>query len=343
MSTFIIAEAGVNHNGSEQRALEMIEAACDCGADAVKFQTFSADKLVLKGTEKAEYQKRATGSDDQHSMLSQLEMSESMHQRIVEHCKEIGIEFMSTPFDEGAADLLVSLGLSRIKVSSAEITNYPFLEYLAVFDLPIILSTGMATLDEVSEAVNIIKQVRDKKGFVKPLEQILSVLHCTSNYPTELKDINLRAMLTMREVLGVPVGYSDHTAGIQVAVAAVAMGASIIEKHFTLDRSLPGPDHKASLEVTELKNMIEQIREVEVALGSAEKVPTTAELAVQQVVRRSIVLVHDMRPGEIIGKKDITLLRPGTGIQPKEQAKVLGAKLKSALPAGAMLQWDDLE
>ena len=342
MNCFVIAEAGVNHNGSLEMALELVDVAAQAGADAVKFQSFSADKLVVKGAEKAEYQKRETGSDDQHSMLLQLEMSEAMHLRIARHCRDIGIEFMSTPFDKEAATLLVSLGMHRIKVSSAEITNHPFLQHLAAFDLPIILSTGMATLDEVVDAVGAVRAVRQSNNFAKPLEEMLSVLHCTSNYPTKLRDVNLRAMLTMRDVTGIPVGYSDHTAGIVVAVAAVAMGATIIEKHFTLDRSLPGPDHKASLEVSELEDMIKQIRAVEAALGSAEKAPTSDEIAVREVVRRSIVLMRDIPSGDTITEEDVTFLRPGTGIQPKDLPKVLGMKLKCALSADSILQWSDL-
>lgn len=340
--TFIIAEAGVNHNGDESLALELVDIAAECGADAVKFQTFRADKLVRPGAEKAEYQKRETGAGDQHSMLRQLEISEGLHRKLVARCRAAGIEFMSTPFDEEAADFLASLGMRRIKVPSGEITNHPFLAYLARKDLPLVLSTGMADLDEVKEAVEVIRRTRAECGFVEPLDQCLSILHCTSNYPANPADVNLRAMVTIGEVTGLPVGYSDHTAGIAVAAAAVALGATVIEKHFTRDRMLPGPDHRASLEPDALKAMIEQVREVEVALGSAEKAPAAAEFPVRELVRRSVTLARPVAAGQALVREDLVLLRPGNGIAPKALEQVIGRSAKRSLPAGHTLAWGDL-
>lgn len=342
MKTFVIAEIGVNHNGSEKLASEMVEAAHRCGADAVKFQTFKADSLVVKGAKKAEYQKRETGSGDQYSMLKDLEMSEAMHAQLVKQCERLGIEFMSTPFDNESAEFLGSLGMSRIKISSAEITNFPFLAFLAGFNKPLILSTGMASLDEIVDAVDLIQAERKRHGFLRPLAEMLVVLHCTSNYPTRLADVNLRAIATMRDKLNVPIGYSDHTQGITVAPAAVALGAVIIEKHFTLDRLLPGPDHKASLEPDQFKEMVTRIREVETALGSGEKAPQASELPVRDLVRRSIVLARDMVEGECITENDISFLRPGTGLAPREIEKVIGKRVIKNLKAGTILQSIDL-
>lgn len=343
MRTFFIAEAGVNHNGSDDLALQLVEAAKRCGADAVKFQTFSADKLVRKGAEKAEYQKRATGEGDQYSMLKQLEMSESLHRRLLAHCDELGIEFMSTPFDEEAADFLVALGMRRIKIPSGEITNHPFLAHLAAKDLPLILSSGMATLNEIREAVDVIRSVRQRQGFAAPLEDMLTVLHCTSNYPAALEDVNLRAMATIAQTTGLPVGYSDHTAGTTVSIAAVAMGATVIEKHFTLDRNLPGPDHKASLEPDELADLVARIREVEQALGSPIKQPNAGELPVRELVRRSVTLVRDVTSGQALTGKDVALMRPGNGIAPKELDAVIGKRAIRNIPGGTTLQWTDLQ
>jgi len=342
MTTFFIAEAGVNHNGSDELALQLVETAARCGADAVKFQTFSADKLVRKGAEKAEYQKRATGEGDQYSMLKQLEMSESLHQKLFARCDELGIEFMSTPFDEEAADFLVALGMRRIKIPSGEITNHPFLAHLAAKDLPLILSTGMATLDEIREAVEVIRSVRHQHGYAAPLDGMLTVLHCTSNYPAALEDVNLRAMSTIAQATGLPVGYSDHTAGTTVSIAAVAMGATVIEKHFTLDQNLPGPDHKASLEPNELAALIAGIREVEQALGSPIKQPNAGELPVRELVRRSVTLVRNVAEGQAIAAEDVALMRPGNGIAPKELTAVIGKRAVRSIEGGTTLHWSDL-
>ncbi len=343
MTTFVIAEAGVNHNGSTDMALELVETAARCGADAVKFQTFSADKLVRRGAAKAAYQERATGAGDQHSMLKGLEMSEDLHRNLVRRCDDLGIEFMSTAFDEEAADFLVQLGIRRIKVPSGEITNHRFLTHLAAHGLPLIVSTGMATLAEVEEALAVIRTARIDRGFGDRLNDAVTVLHCTSNYPAALEDVNLRAMTTMATALTLPVGYSDHTAGTTVSVAAVALGAAVIEKHFTLDRALPGPDHTASLEPAELADLIGRIREVERALGSPVKQPSASELSVRDLVRRSVTLVRALPAGHPIGPGDVALMRPGDGVAPKEIAAVIGRKTRSELAAGHTLQWADLQ
>lgn len=337
-STFIIAEAGVNHNGSLDMALQLVDVAADAGADAVKFQTFSADKLVRRGAEKAVYQQKATGAGDQYEMLKALEMSTEMHERILKRCHERGIEFMSTAFDEDSFDYLVSLGIKRVKVPSGEITNHPFLRHMASSGLPIVLSTGMATLDEVREAAEIVREVSP----TGKLEESLVVLHCTSNYPATPEDANLLAMRTIGCELGVPVGYSDHTLGITISIAAVAMGAEVIEKHFTLDKTLAGPDHGASLDPWELRAMVEAIRVVEAARGDGVKAPTASELPVRTLVRRSVTSQHAIAAGTVIDAADLTLLRPGNGIQPAEMGSVLGRRAGRDIAAGETLQWSDL-
>lgn len=341
-STFIIAEAGVNHNGSEALAIALVEAAARAGADAVKFQTFSADKLVAPGAGKAEYQARETGEGDQHSMLKALELSQEAHRRLFARCQALGIEFMSTPFDEEAAAFLLDLGMRRIKVPSGEITNEPFLRFLAARGLPMILSTGMADLAEIHRAVAVVASARVQAGWQGPLQEVLTILHCTSNYPAACRDVNLRAMQTIARELGLPVGYSDHTLGLAVSTAAVAMGATVIEKHFTLDRDLPGPDHKASLSVEDLAALVRQIRDVEDALGSADKRPAASELPIRALVRRSVTLRSAMRAGAVLQADDVELLRPGTGIPPGEMEQVFGRVLARDLPAGTTLQWTDL-
>ena len=341
MNTFIIAEAGVNHNGSLQLALQLVETAAQCGANAIKFQTFRADKLVIRGAPKAGYQKAATGGGDQHSMLSMLELSEPMHRSLFERCAEREIEFMSTPFDEGSADFLVDLGMKRIKIPSGEITNHSFLRHLAKKNLPLILSTGMSTLEEVQDAVAVIRAERQRLELYTPIEEMLTVLHCTSNYPASFFDVNLRAMSTMADAIKVPVGYSDHTLGVAVSTAAVARGATVIEKHFTLDKTLAGPDHRASLAPSELLSMIIQIRAVEQALGDPIKQPTDAELPVRALVRRSVSSSRDLFPGKPLQADDLCLLRPGDGIAPFEIDLVVGRVLKRPIPAGTTLNWSD--
>lgn len=342
MRCLIIAEAGVNHNGSEELALELVEAAHAAGADAVKFQTFRAEQLVRAGAPKAAYQERETGGGDQLSMLRSLELPASAYSRLCGKCRALNLEFLSTPFDEQSADVLVELGMGRLKVPSGEVTNFPLLAYLAGKALPIILSTGMADLDEVGEAVSVIRQGW-KRTDVQELPGMLTLLHCTSNYPTAMQDVNLRAMLTMAEHFHLPVGYSDHTAGIEVPIAAVALGAAVIEKHFTLDHALPGPDHKASLQPAEFARMVRAIRDVECAMGDGVKKARPAELPVRDLVRRSITLIRPVTAGARIEPEDVALLRPGTGIPPSHWAEIIGRAACRDLPAGTTLRWEDLK
>jgi N,N'-diacetyllegionaminate synthase len=343
MSCLVIAEAGVNHNGSLDLALKLVEIAAKAGADAVKFQTFSAERLVRPGARTAQYQAKATGESDQFAMLKQLELSEADYRRIAARCVDCGIEFMSTPFDEEAATFLLELGMQRIKVPSGEITNIPFLEFLADTDRRLIVSTGMATLEEIDAAVGAIARRRALRGFSAPLAERVTILHCTSNYPAADEDVNLRAMGTIAAATKLPVGYSDHTRGIAVATAAVALGACVIEKHFTVDKSLPGPDHTASVSPEELGALVAQIRTVEAALGSAEKRPTASELPIRALVRRSVTTRRALRAGEAIAAEDVCLLRPGDGIPPAELGQVIGARARNDIAAGITLRWDDLD
>jgi len=338
---FIIAEAGVNHNGDEAKAIELVEIAARCGANAVKFQTFSADKLVARGTAKAAYQSRETGDGDQHAMLKALELSYRAHERLAARCAVLGIEFMSTPFDEGSVDMLLALGMRRIKVPSGEITNLPFLAYVASKCVPLVMSTGMADMEEIQRAVSLIRSTWQQWGFA-PDADALTVLHCTSNYPTAFSDVNMRAMHTIAQGAGTPVGYSDHTKGTAIAIAAVALGATVIEKHFTIDTRLPGPDHSASLEPQELAHMVASIRAVEQAMGSATKAPTVSELPIRDLVRRSATLARDVAAGETLTAVDLVLLRPGTGIPPADLGRIPGRRAAHDLAAGSTLQWSDL-
>lgn len=338
-TTFIIAEAGVNHNGRLDLALRLVEVAAEAKADAVKFQTFRADQLASAAAPKAEYQSDQTGAGTQLSMLRQLELSEADHRAVVQRCLELGIEFMSTPFDAGSADFLVGLGMHRIKVPSGELTNKPFIEHLAGLGRPLVVSTGMATLEEVKEALAWIKAVRE----ALPLKPSITLLHCISNYPAAPDDVNLRAMATLATETGLAVGYSDHTNGIAVATAAVALGATVIEKHFTLDREMPGPDHQASLEPHELVAMVNAIRVVERCLGDGRKEPRATELAMRDVARRSLTLIKSMNSGDRLQLGDLSILRPGHGIAPKFQKEIVGRVLARALPGGTTLQWSDLQ
>lgn len=342
MSVFIIAEAGVNHNGDADRALAMVDAAAAAGADAIKFQTFSTDKVIGRTAEKAEYQKRETGEGSQRDMVRPLEMSDELHHRLAERCREQNIEFMSTPFDEEATALLLDLGMRRIKVPSGELVNHPFLRFLASKDRPLIVSTGMADMAEIEEAVAVIAEVRTASGFTAPMADVVTILHCTSNYPAAAEDVNLRAMRSIAEVTGLPVGYSDHTLGLAVSTAAAGLGAQVIEKHFTLDNTLPGPDHRASLEPGELAALVRQIRDVEAALGSPVKAPTASEIPVRAVVRRSVTARGDLPVGHVITLDDLILLRPASGIPAKDQDAVIGRTLRVAVEDGLPLQWDHL-
>ena len=313
---FIIAEAGVNHNGSIEIAKRLIDAAATAGADAVKFQTFIAEDLVSPDAPKAEYQKQTTDvSESQFEMIKKLELSRENHQDLIAYAKQKNIMFLSTPFDEGSVDLLVELDIPLLKISSGEVINHPFLKYVAKKGLPIILSTGMSTLEEVAEAVSVLKEAGCKD---------LTLLHCTSNYPARIEDCNLRAMRTMADKFDLPVGYSDHTQGIYVPLAAAALGVCVIEKHFTLDKNYSGPDHRASLEPDELEEMVKGIRVVENALGSPVKAPVESELEVRDVARKSIVAKVDIPEGSVITEDMLVFKRPGTGIYPKHYMSVIG-------------------
>lgn len=338
MACFIIAEAGVNHNGSPELALQLVDAAANAGADAVKFQTFRADQVVVRGAEKAEYQKTYTGEGDQYDMIRAFELDEIAHERIAERCAQRGIEFMSTPFDEWATDLLLRLGMRRIKIASGELTHRPFIEQLARRGLPLILSTGMASIEEVCRSVNWLRA----HHVAKDQPDWLTVLHCTSNYPALPCDVNLRAMQSLAHELGVPVGYSDHTLGSEVSLAAVALGATVIEKHFTLDRSLPGPDHQASLNPAQLGELVRAIRAVELALGDGIKQPTASELPVRALVRRSAFTRRALPAQSPINADNVCFLRPGGGIGPEHWEELQVRQTAVDLPEGHCLTWQDL-
>ncbi len=332
---FIIAEAGVNHNGSLELAKQLIDVAAAAGADAVKFQTFVAEEVVSINAPKAEYQKETTGAaESQFDMIKKLELSNEDHQELMDYAEIKDIIFLSTPFDEKSVDLLVELGVPLIKVSSGEITNHPFLKYIAKKGLPIILSTGMSTLEEVAEAVSVIRETGCEN---------LTLLHCTSNYPARVEDSNLRAMKTMADAFNIPVGYSDHTLGIVVPIAAAALGANVIEKHFTIDKNLPGPDHKASLEPCELKDMVRDIRIIEKALGSSVKAPVESELEVRGVARRSIVAKIDIPKNTLITEDMLTFKRPGIGIAPKYADLLIGKITKQYIYQDDIIKFEDLE
>lgn len=314
---FVIAEAGVNHNGSLETAKKMIGAAASAGADAVKFQTFSADRLVCKDARKAAYQ-QANAKDQQESqyeMLKKLELTEQMHQELIRACTENGILFLSTPFDIDSVRMLSDCGVSIMKVPSGEITNYPYLREIARTGKPVIMSTGMCELQEVKEAVQVLKENGSDE---------ITLLHCNTEYPTPMQDVNLNAMTTLREELSLPVGYSDHTQGIEVPIAAAAMGAVVIEKHFTLDRNMEGPDHKASLEPEELQAMVQAIRNIETALGDGIKRPSASEMKNRDVARKSIVAKCHIRKGELYTEENLTAKRPGNGISPMQWNDLVG-------------------
>jgi N,N'-diacetyllegionaminate synthase len=316
--TFIIAEAGVNHNGSVEIAKRMIEVAKECGADAIKFQTFKAEEVVSKYAPKAEYQKQTTGEIESHlQMLKKLELSFDDFIVLKEYCDKLGIMFLSTPFDFESIDFLNSLGLEIFKIPSGEITNLPYLEKIGKLRKKVILSTGMADLGEIEDALDILTSCGTKK-------EDITILHCNTEYPTPYEDVNLLAMLTIKEAFKVKVGYSDHTPGIEVPIAAVALGASVIEKHFTLDRNMQGPDHKSSLEPNELKAMVRAIRNVEKALGDGIKKPSPSEIKNKIIVRRSIVAKRNIKRGEIFNEENITVKRPATGISPMRWYEILG-------------------
>lgn len=326
---FIIAEAGVNHNGDLNIAHRLIDVAAESGADAVKFQTFAAERLVTSTAPKAEYQLQSTDvAESQYAMLKRLELSEQMHQELIRHCHDKKIIFLSTPFDEESADLLAALNVPAFKIPSGEITNTPFLNHVARKAKPMIISTGMASLSEVESAIRVIIATSNTQ---------IILLHCVSNYPAEPADINLRAMQTMAQAFGVLVGFSDHTLGIEIALAAVALGACVIEKHFTLDRSLPGPDHQASLEPNELKAMVSGIRNITSALGDGRKQPVPSEANTAAVARKSVIARRTIPRGATLSENDLVLLRPGTGLPPMMLPYLLRRTTRVEIVQGTMI------
>jgi N-acetylneuraminate synthase/N,N'-diacetyllegionaminate synthase len=332
---FIVAEAGVNHNGSLDLAIKLVDAAVESGADAVKFQTFHTENLVTNSAPKAKYQIRNTDSgESQFEMIKRLELNDEEFQKISHHCTTKGIIFLSTPFEEGSADFLEKIDIPAYKMASGELTNLPFQAYVARKGKPMIVSTGMGILKEVDNVVNTIR------GNGNP-ELIL--LHCTSNYPTDPKDVNLRAMVTLRETFNVVVGYSDHTEGKDISIAAVALGASVIEKHFTLDRTLTGPDQGISLEPDELKELIKSVRKIETALGSGIKKRTPGELNTALAARKSLHYGRDLPEGQILTINDLIALRPGSGISPARLEEFLGKKLNKSVRKGNKLHEVDCD
>jgi N,N'-diacetyllegionaminate synthase len=331
---FIIAEAGVNHNGDLTIAKQLVLAAKESGADAVKFQTFQAKHLVTADAPQAEYQSKNSGViESQFDMLKRLELPLEAFAELNRYCQDLGIMFMSTAFDEDSSDFLAELGMPIFKIPSGELTNLPLLRHIARHGKPMIISTGMGTLDEVAEAVETIRSTGNDN---------ITVLHCVSNYPAPPESVNLRAMHAMQTTLGVPIGYSDHTMGIEASIIAVAAGAKVIEKHFTLDCAMPGPDHKASLEPATLAEMVRSIRRAEVMLGSGLKQPHEAEIAVAKIVRRSVVAVSAIPAGTTITDSMLVLRRPGTGIPPAKLHEIPGRRAQVDIAEGSMIRWEDL-
>ena len=329
--TLIIAEAGVNHNGSLELAYKLIDAASEADADVVKFQTFKADNLVTQSAAKSEYQLGTTDSKEtQFEMIKKLELTHEMHLQLISRCKEKGIRFSSTGFDTSSVDLLIELGVDFLKIPSGEITNLPYLRHVGSKELPIILSTGMCTILEVKNALEILEMAGAKKSDI-------TVLHCNTQYPTPMEDVNLRAMFSIEKELGVSVGYSDHTLGIEVPIATVAMGATVIEKHFTLDRTMEGPDHSASLEPYELKQMVYFIRNIEKAMGDGQKQPSKSEEANIGVVRKSIVATKYIKAREKFTEENLAVKRPGTGISPMRWDELLGLEASKDFQADELI------
>ena len=332
--TFIIAEAGVNHNGCLKLARKLIEVAARAGVDAVKFQTFKAEHIAIPEAEKADYQKECTAiKESQWQMLKRLELSPDDHKHLKSFCEEKGLIFLSSPFDEESADYLEKLDVPCFKVPSGEITNLPFLAHLARKGRPLIVSTGMATIGEIEQALEIMRETGNEH---------ICLLHCTSSYPAPATDCNLRAINTLRQAFQLPVGYSDHTEGIAITLAAVALGASVIEKHFTLDKQMPGPDHRASLEPEELSQLVKNIRLIEKALGTGRKWPTREERKIALTVRKSIVTTRDVSAGEIITSAHVALKRPGTGLPPSLLPHVIGRRARLPIPKDTLITWEML-
>lgn len=335
--TLIIAEAGVNHNGSLEIAKRLIDAAAEAGADYVKFQTFKTEKLVSKSAKKADYQivNTGDGNDSQFSMLKKLELSEQDHQVLIEYCRQRNIRFFSTAFDLESLEFLNTLGMDLFKIPSGEITNLPYLKRISKFGKPVILSTGMATMEEIKAAVDVLQG-----GGVKKTD--ICILHCNTEYPTPFSDVNLRAMLTISKQFNVSVGYSDHTVGIEVPVAAVALGARVIEKHFTLDRFLEGPDHLASLEPAELKQMVSAIRNIEQSLGTDTKQPSPSEIKNIAIARKSIHIARELPKGHILQENDLIMMRPGDGISPMRMDEIIGRQIINDMEYQHKLLFEDL-
>lgn len=332
MKTLIIAEAGVNHNGEVQMAKRLIDEAAAAGADLVKFQTFNASRQVTLSAKKAYYQTQTTdGGESQHAMLQRLELTEVMHHELIDHCASRNIRFFSTGFDIESVDMLVRLGQEQFKIPSGEITNLPYLRHIGQLGKKIILSTGMANLGDIDAAIEVLEQAGTPRSK-------LTVLHCTTEYPTPMAEVNLRAMQSLHSAFGVDVGYSDHTQGIEVAIAAVAMGASVIEKHFTLDRTLPGPDHQASLEPAELSAMVAAIRNIEAALGDGIKRLTPSEARNKLVARKSLVASRSIKAGEVFTLENLTTKRPGNGISPMRWDEFLGRKAPRDYAADELIE-----
>lgn len=317
MSVYLIAEAGVNHNGSYELACKLVDSARAAGVDCIKFQTFKSKNLVSNSAQKAEYQKDTTGEGSQVDMLKKLELSYDEFLALKDYCDKVGICFLSTPFDFDSIDFLNSIDMPFWKIPSGEVTNYPYLVALAKTGKPVVMSTGMCNMSDIQTAIDVLRKNGTKD---------IKLLHCNTEYPTPFEDVNLRAMQTMRDAFGLEVGYSDHTKGIEVPVAAVALGATVIEKHFTLDRNMEGPDHKASLEPDELAKMVSSIRNIEKALGKGDKIPSLSEMKNITVARKSIVAAKNIKMGELLTEENITAKRPGTGITPMKWNEVLGTR-----------------
>tara|TARA_Y100001970_G_scaffold179552_1_gene218597 strand:+ start:9374 stop:10387 length:1014 start_codon:yes stop_codon:yes gene_type:complete len=331
----IIAEAGVNHNGDVNLAIDLVDAAAAAGADFVKFQTFDPESLAAPGTRKAEYQIATTGGQEsQLEMLRKLVLSDADHRRLYDHCSERHIGFLATPFDHRSADMLADVGMETFKISSGDLTNIPLLEHVARLGRPMIVSTGMGDMGEVGIAMDAMRAAG---------AQTITLLHCVTEYPADPKDVNLRAMATMSAAFAVPVGYSDHTTGIAVSIGAVALGARVIEKHITLDRTLPGPDQAASLEPLEFEALVAGIRMTEQSLGDGKKTPSAAELRNRVAARRSVVAIRDIPVGSVLMREDLAIMRPGTGLPPADLERVIGARTRQEIPGGTVLSADMFE
>jgi N-acetylneuraminate synthase len=356
--TYIIAEAGVNHNGSLELAKKLIDVAKDAGADSVKFQTFKTEKTISKKAPKAEYQVSLTEKgESQFEMVKKLELSDEDHYELVDYAKKKGITFLSTAFDLGSVDLLIKLGVDRLKIPSGEVTNAPLMLKIASKNLPIIMSTGMSTLGDIEEALGVVafgylnledpsvenfRNAYSSKEGQKIIKEKVILLHCTTEYPAPLDEVNLKAMATLKQAFGLPVGYSDHTKGINVSIAAAAMGAVVVEKHFTLDKGMPGPDHQASLEPHELRAMVEGIREIEKASGSYQKIVSPSEKKNVNIGRKSLFAMKNIKEGELFTEENLIFMRPGTGISPMHYWELIGKKSKQDYHQEDMIRFSEI-